>query len=992
MTSLKELDAVKRNITILFSDLQNSTSLGVDYSLEQSATFINAYHELMETAVHAAGGEVAQIGGDDFVAYFGYPAKSDGSGLAAINAGLAAIRGAQILNMQGKLPLAIRIGIHEGPAVLFESSNQDVQFGGNTPVVAARLQAHARPNSVLISQDVATRVEQAVELKEIGPLTLKGLPQAVTAFEVQRLLPRRSHEQGADARSQSVFVGRRAQLNWLAERIETKTPLSIVIGEPGIGKTRLVDYFVSSRGEKWLQVRGELEAQRRPLHFFLQLIDALAPDKSRPYLERLQELSPQHADHPDLETLFGEDGRPTEMDPSIILPDLLREMLVRADQNLWIDDLQWLDTLSSRALLSYATSNDNPISIIATARPELDLDTPSTTELTPLSLTETQGLAANLNAASDTETVARHLHKMTNGNPLYVEQLTIALSDEGLLVPGNSEDLTLAVLPPTLTELLVSRIDSLGESRSLLQTCSLLGDKFELSLLAETHSQDAQLLENQLNILEQRFLLQRVDTDIWEFRHGLIRDAAAATLLADDRQLIHQRIAGALETRTPTVFPAIIADHWEQGGQSQLAIAGYTQAAEELLGRSLHRDALAQCERALEILATHPNSKWRNETEYALLVLLGNTLSVLENYGSERRLQVSEETLALSDKIGRYGSELIPILYGRWTVHLARSDLQTRDWAERLALIASQNPADALPQIDTTTNFVLGVTRFMEGEITTAIEHLEQAIAHYDQSQHVRLMQMYGEDHGLYASVWLQWAYVHAGRINDARQQCNVSDRIAAKFNDPMSSMLAMTYKMHVHIELQELDDVLSITEDIIEAVKQNGMTYYKLIAEGSKARALMLSGRLEEADANYIRGNRYAPEYFLLLVTVNRDFVNHNIQIGDLSAASGEIEAARKMLKDSFEGNYVPEFLFLEGKILEKEGKTGEACEAYQKCYDLAHARGANYFSVKAGMAMAQLDPAQNTRERETNWVGYLAQGECELYRQAREVAEQAF
>ncbi len=974
------MTTVKRTVTILVSDLQDSTSLSSRYSLDEAANFISTYHEIMASVVAASGGRVAQIGGDDLVAYFGYPQTNTSGAQNAVSAALSALRAIRIANMEGRLPLPIRIGVHKGPAVIFEAANGDMQFGGDTPIVAARLQVHARTNGVLISEAVKDSVEDSFELQPAGSFDLKGLAVPVTAFSVQRPL-RKSGISSRRTTDIAPLVGRKEELAWLQDQVEGECGIAVVQGEPGVGKTRLVRELVQQDSGRWLVVQADAARQSQPLDVFHKILDRLAEDDDRLAAERLVELAPVNGAREDVQTLFG-GGDAADVQLAQCVGPLLVELLRTHDARLWIDDLQWMDAASRLAF--DVIDRDTGVTVLATARPEADVDGFECLPLSALDKNDSRQLAGHISQQAQSVALQEYLYRMTDGNPLYIEQLTLALLDEGVFdAPEADQSLSLAVLPQSLNDLLLGRIDALDDSRELLKVLAALGERFDQHT-ARAVCQSPEHFDRHLATLIDRQLLRDAETGMVEFRHGLIRDAAYATMVNDERQHIHTRIAQHMESASPSPFPGLIAAHWEAGGQSQLAIGAYAEASEDLLGRALHRGALDQCERAMKLLELHPASKWRDEIEYQLLVLQGNTLSVLENYGSERRLQVSEATLNLSDRIGRGGSELIPILYGRWTVHLARSDSQTRDWAERLDRTASQSAHTNPPQIDVTTNFVLGTTCFLEGKITQAVEHLERALQHYDPSQHSLLMRLYGEDHGIYSSVWLQWAYVHAGRVRDAYKQSEYSDKLAERFGDPMSAMLALTYKMHIHIELQDHARVVELADAILKEVETNGLHYYKLIAEGSKSRALMLMGRREEANEHFIRGNRYAPEYFLLLVTVNRDFAYCYLANEQLDDAAEEIAVARKSMQTVFERSYVPELYYLEGQICEASGNTDQAVICYTKAYELADGRGAYYFCVKAGLAIARIRAKSTADDRAPlvqPWIRHAQQGGCALF-----------
>ena len=986
--NLQPAESVERNVAVLIADLEGSSSLAEEHPLEEAARYLANYQDMLASAVHDAGGHVAQVGGDDFVAYFGYPNRADSASDDALRAAFSALRKARVSNFEGTMPKPIRIGIHQAPTLIFQAGNGDIQFGGNTPVVAARLQTHAPPNGILVSSVVHARIERGYVCEPTGPLTLKGIAKPVDAYRV--LGPVKRHRLANSSSNRTGFVGRDDALEWLQAMHGPRAGegYPAVVGEPGIGKTRLLQEFVGSDSRRWIKIACEEASQSTPLHLFLRLVDMLDPaEEHQDYATRLSALLPDYA-LTTIQGLFGAGTQSTQDGDAVSeLADLLIAILRRHAIGLWVDDIQWLDQTSRKALQAIPPQ-EFAIPLLISARPEAQLEQFATLALGPLTIDQTEALVVQISNHAIGKAAVERMYRMTNGNPLYIEQLTHALAEDGAFSTFAEADNILPrlqMLPASLSELLVERIDALGTSRHLLQQCSTLGTRFELALLRAIAGKD-DTVRADLEELIQRRLISLKDEHSAEFCHGLIRDAAYATLLPSERRRLHGRVAAAMEQQSPRPFVGQIGRHWENAGEQQLSIACYYDAANELLGRGLHTDSLSYSDDALSLLESQPASNWQASNRYNLLVAKGNALAVLENYGSQRRMDVSEETFQLSEQLGRSGSELIPILYARWTLHLARADHEVRPWAERLVRIASENEATNPPQIDVTTRFVMGTTLFLEGRITDAIRQLEDALAAYDHRQHTNLMRLYGEDPGMYSSVWLQWAYVHAGRVDDARRQCEASDRLAEQFDDPMARMLAMVYRLHVYRELEQFKDGIELSNRIIEEASRNGLDYYAWMAKNGLPRLKLLhTGTGIREAREVLKTHAPNPDYKILQAHALRDYAEHYLKTGDHERAARVVQTTQTEIAACSERLYEAEFLFLEGRSLQLQQRFTDAADRFEQAFQLSRSRGGYFVAVKSAQALELLraqNPALALPSIERNlWQDTVESGHCALY-----------
>jgi class 3 adenylate cyclase len=498
--------AERRPITVMFCDLVGSTSLAAKLDAEDWRNLVGAYLDAASAAVTDLGGHVLKKLGDGLMALFGYPQAQENDAERAVRAALAVQRALAELNARnartGAPELSARIGLDSGPVVVDGAG----EVFGEAPNVAARVQAAADPGAVLVTAAVQRQVAGLFVAEEKGQHELKGVPQPLALYRIVRGSGggRRSRP-----RSLSPLVGRAEELDLLMRRWERaragRGQFVQIVGEPGIGKSRLVEEFRARLGETphtWAEFSSSQLLQNTPLHPIAEWgrlrfgdADTSAAQRFADLENTLQLIGLDPAEHAPLIAPLVDIppplGRGADLPPEEFrrrqLAALIAWFLAGARTQpaaLAFEDLHWADPTSLDLMAALAErGHQAPLFILATTRP--DFRAPwslrshhSVISLSPLDRADVALMVGELAARhAFSHEVVEGVSERTGGVPLFVEEVTRLLLERG-------EAGGLQAIPPTLQQSLAARLDRLGSAREAAQIGAVLGRDFSYALLA----------------------------------------------------------------------------------------------------------------------------------------------------------------------------------------------------------------------------------------------------------------------------------------------------------------------------------------------------------------------------------------------------------------------------------------------------------------------------------------------------------------------------
>jgi class 3 adenylate cyclase len=645
-------EAERRQLTVMFCGLVASTALSARLDPEDMREIIGAYHHCCAELIERAGGFVAKYMGDGVLAYFGYPQAHEDDAERAVRAALGLSAAIPRLQIGRNAPLEVRVGVATGLVVVGDlvgrGDAQERGVVGDTPNLAARLQALAEPGQVVISEGTRRLARGLFDHDDLGRVPLKGLTDPVQAWRVLGLRAVESRFEAQHETSLTPLVGRDEELDLLLRRWRRAAGgegcVVLLSGEPGIGKSRLTVALAERLGgERHTRLRYFCSPQHGdsalyPIVVQLERAAGFARhDTPQAKLDRLEALlGAQPGFESDVQLLaellsipVGDRWPPLDWSPQRkkekTFEALLRQldMLSRRRPVLAVyEDVHWIDP-SSRELLDMIVEivADLPVLLLITFRPEFQppwtgLAHVSTLNLSRLGRREGAALAALV--ASDRrlpEEITAEIVERSDGIPLFVEELTKVVVEAG--AQGAEAKRTLAgaplsapTVPATLHASLIARLDRLGAAaKGTAQVAAVIGREFSYELLAPVAQQSEPELRAALDRLTDAglvFCRGAPPHATFLFKHALVRDAAYGTLLRGRRQELHTRVAATLEQQFPEAVatePERLAQHCAEAGLAEKAIQYWLAAGQRSLARSATAEAVAQLRKGLALLS-----------------------------------------------------------------------------------------------------------------------------------------------------------------------------------------------------------------------------------------------------------------------------------------------------------------------------------------------------------------------------------------------------
>jgi class 3 adenylate cyclase/predicted ATPase len=771
--------AERRQLTVMFCDLVGSTALSARLDPEDMREIIGAYHRCCADQITKAGGFVAKYMGDGVLAYFGYPEAHEDDAERAVRAGLALTDAVGQLDVPERLQ--VRAGIATGLVVVGDLVDQgDVReraIVGETPNLAARLQALAEPNSVVIAASTRRLLGGLFEYEDLAPIEVKGFTAPVRASEVLR-------ESGIESRFEALhstaaltpLVGREEEIELLLRRWrrakDGEGQVVLLTGEPGIGKSRLAAALQERIGsEPHTRLRYFCSPYHKDsaLHpvivqlewaagFDRNVLPAVKTAKLDAMLARTATPQEDAALLADLLSLPKHDRHAlTDLTPQQkkekTFAAVLRQLegLARHRPMLMIfEDVHWIDP-SSRELLDFVVERVPRWSVLllVTFRPEFSPPWSGQAHVTTVTLARldrregaalVQRVVGNAALPSD---VVQEIVERTDGVPLFVEELTKAVVEGG----ASGDDLKVAlsatpssalVVPATLHASLMARLDRLGPAaREVAQVGAAIGREFAYELLAEVvaHSE----LQGALDRLVGSglvFCRGLPPQAAFLFKHALVQEAAYATLLRGQRQELHARVARALEERFSEIVqtqPELLAHHFVQAGQHDRAAVFGQRAGERAMARSAAVEAIRHFTNALEQLSQLPDTAERARRELVLRVKLGPALQMIHGPSAPETHANYARAQALGGRTGDT-PELFMALWGLWLYANVRGESENAAARadELLSLALRLRDSDLLLE----ALHASVPTRFNGGEFEQAHANAKEAIRRYDPVRH----------------------------------------------------------------------------------------------------------------------------------------------------------------------------------------------------------------------------------------------------------------
>jgi class 3 adenylate cyclase/tetratricopeptide (TPR) repeat protein len=837
--------AERRHLTVMICDLVGSTALSARLDPEDMRTVMDAYHAVCARIVQGYDGFVGDFRGDGILAYFGYPRAHEDDAERTLRAGLDIVAAVAQLDTRAAEPLAVRIGIATGVVVVGDLSREGAlrehAVVGETPNLAARLQALAEPGTIVIAASTRRLLGDLFRLRELGWHKVKGIAEPVAAWAVECASESDSRFHAVHVTGLADLIGREDEINFLLERQrlawEGEGQIVLISGEPGIGKSRLAAAFAERiPGTPHTRLRYQCSSYytNSALHPFIAQLERAAgfkgDDTSEQRLDKLEAVLAMGASRvqavaPLLAALlsipFGERYAPLALSPAQqrrrTLAALLDQFEGLARQEpilLLFEDLHWADATSLELLnLTVERVRRLPVLALFTFRSEFEplwvgLPNVGTLTLGRLDHNDVESMVGRVTGRRVLPAeVMKQIVAKTDGNPLFVEELTKAVLEAGILVEDGEGYRLDGPLPPlaipeTLQDSLRARLDRLASVKEIAQIGAAIGREFSYSLMRALVGRDESALTQSLAQLEQAELVFRRGEPpdaVYSFKHALVRDAAYESLLKSRRYLLHGRIARTLEERFPDVVasqPEIVAHHFTEAGLVDPAIGYWLKAGQQAARRSANAEALNHLARGLELLPNIDDPMLRNKSELLLQTLLGNSLRATKGWSIDSVKHAYTRALQLCKESG-FDEHTMPALFGLWTWNFVRAALgEAQALAEHL-LNAAANVDDSVYKV--LAHEALGFTLFAHGKFAAAHAELERSISMCEDSKAAAYLDLSAQDPRVHVRLYDGIVLWLLGYPDQALQICGEARLYADRSQHPFSEAMARTITLRVH-------------------------------------------------------------------------------------------------------------------------------------------------------------------------------------------------
>ena len=995
-------EAERRQLTVMFCDLVGSTELSSRLDPEDLREIIGAYHRAVAEAVAGFDGFVAKYMGDGVLVYFGYPRAHEDDAERAVRAGLGVIDVVGRLDAKS-IKLQARVGIATGLVVvgdlIGDGSAQEQMVVGETPNLAARLQALAEPSVVVIAAGTRRLVGELFEYRDLGAVEVKGVAAPVPAWQVLRPSAVESRFEALRGSELSPLIGRDEEIDLLLRRWARAKAgngqVVLISGEPGIGKSRLTAELVERlHAEPHLRLRYFCSPyhQDSALYPFIDQLDRAAgfardaPPAAR--MEKLEALLARAAP-PDEDVALLADLLCLPCSEHCPLPTLTPqrkkertlEALIRQLEGLAhrqpvvmvFEDAHWIDPTSLELLdLIVERVRSLPVLLIATFRPEFQPPWTGQPQVTMLALNRLdrrdRAVLVEQIAGGKAlpDEVVGQIADRTDGVPLFVEELTKSVLESGVLREEADRyvlDRALQpfAIPMSLHDSLMARLDRLPSVRLVAQTGAAIGREFPYTLLrAVSRLAEDELQAALARLVASELVFQRGTPPdaVYTFKHALVQDAAHGSLLRGARQQLHAQIAEALETDSPELMdshPEILAQHYAEAGLAEKSVAYWGKAGHGAAARSAMAEAAAQLQKGLDQLSLLPDSPERQRQQLELWTALGAVLRFVKGQGAPETGHSFSRARELWQELGS-PSEFLHVSYGLSRYHAYRGELN-------LALRLDEELLRLSRERDDDAGFVLGhqacgTSQLLAGRFALSRLHLEAALALYDPNSHHSLGYQTGSHPQVVAQVYLGFVLFCLGFPDQALARTSAAIAEAQRLAHPSSlasSLMGGTILLSLAGDKGALDER---ADDLVTVATDQGFLFWRpmgmiyrgwvKVQDGDVAEGISL---LRNGSAGYraTGAELWMPYYTALLARACEI-------AGQVEEAVTQLDDALQIVERTGERWFAAELHRHKGRLLLRQGDAAAAEELYCKALSIARDQEAKLWELRAAVNLARL------------------------------------
>jgi len=1005
-----------RQLAVVACGIGGLAALSARLGPEDEAELVRAVHRTCADVALRFRGMLGQTLGDCVVIYFGCEQAQEHDPERAVRAGLELVDAVRNMNARGALDAHIGIATGEMMVAASPSTSGEIAAIGQPLNLALRLRSLATPGSILIAGPTRDLVGDFFDYRQMQPLELARNVTPVPVWQV-------AGENTCSGRFEALrrvgmleLVGRKQEMDLLqhcwSRALAGAGQVVLVTGEPGIGKSRLLAEFQDASNVRLygslryfgsqLQTDAALQAVIGELHRAAGVDCADAPaarlaklaallqgpgqgaqvelaliadllSLPTPDAPALQELSPQARKQRTLAALLARVRSLASRQPVLVL----------------VEDAHWLDPTSLEYLTQLADMIPRlPVMLLVTARREFDPPWPVYAPMTSIALgrlgPEDAGLLIErvVGGKGLPGEVVKQILVQTDGVPLFIEELTRSLLDDGFLREGPDTwemvgPYPAQRIPKTLSGLLSARLDRLGPAKEMAQIGAAIGREFSHELLAAVSTASPRGLEDAVAALIASELVLRRGTGadtIYIFKHALVQDAAYATLLRDQKRALHARIAEVLERRFPAVAETeteVLAHHCTEAGLIGRAADLWGKAGLQSLQRSALMEATARLGRALAQIASLPSTAYLRRQQIAFQVALANALMHTRGYASPDTKASFEQARRLIEEAEALGEPpddpllLFAVIYGFWVGNFVAFDGTTlrRLAAQCLALAEKQGAAVPLM----IGHRLMGTSLKCTGDVAASRAHYDRALALYDPAEHRPLATRFGQDIGVVLLSYRAWTLWLLGYPEAARADADRALRDAREIGQAATTMYALAHAARTCLWTGDWATAGSLTEETLALAEEKGASAWRAFGMMHRGSLLALTGAGADAIPMLTSGiaawrstgsTLWLPRYLSILARAQAE-------LGRLDDAWRCIGEAATSVETTQETWCEPEVHRIAGEIaLLSPGRNSSRAEAsFERALAIARAQQARSWELRAATSLARLWGDQGKR-----------------------------
>jgi class 3 adenylate cyclase/predicted ATPase len=1002
--------AERKLVTVLCGTVASTAAGGTPFNLDTLYSVMQELHGLARDVVRPYGGRLQPMMGDRLLILFGVPAAQEDDARRAVRVALELYRRFELhqerLEAVGRAPLAFRIGLHTGLAVVGGAAD-DAELAvvvGDVVSVAMLLQEQAAPGQLLCSETTARLLQGLVRLKAMVPVPLPGQPTPMMTYAILGGPDRRAPGWDHWDRVLSPFVGRErelATLHALLAQVEKGHGQVVgMVGEAGIGKSRLLYEFRQClAGQRLIYLAGRClsygsttpylpvldilrhtcgimetdrpEAITAKVHHALQDV-AMAPAEWAPVLLHLLGV-PEGTDTVTVLDPEARKARTLAAVTQLCLHGSRPQPLI-----LELEDLHWIDASSDECLTALVERMAGAaLLVLVTYRPGYRptwVDKSYATQMALQPLTPPDSLRvvhAVLPPAAQAAPLVPQVLAHAEGNPFFLEELARAVAEQG----ADTASLT---VPNTVQAVLTARIDRLpATAKRVLQAAAVMGKDVALPLLQAVTDVPAESMHEDLRSLQTAEFLYETyarTAPVYTFKHILTQEVAYQSLMRRERQHYHTRIAQVLEEGFPEIAetqPELLAYHWTEAGLAEPALPYWQRAGQRAVERSANVEAISHFTHALEVLKTLPAMPERMQQELTVQLALGPPLRMIKGHATPAVEAVYTRVYELAQQVEDKQQQCAALMnLSRLYLNQARVQ-QAYGVAEQCITLAQQvhQPALLLE-----TYRMSGQTSYWLGDFVTARRHLEHGLALYDAQQgHWRAFGSTIDPGvvclaGLACTLWIL-GYPDRALARSREALILAQELLAQELSQAYSLAFALNYATTVHVWRREVPCAKERAEAVITLANTHGFIHALSVAMIRRGWALAEQGRVAEGIEQLHQGlateretgaELSLPYYLSLLAEAYRRGGQVEAGLQTLAEALAHVDTTGERRLEAELHRLTGEFLLAQ---TDERRQEREAEECFHQALTIARRQQAKSLELRAAMSLARLWQPQGKR-----------------------------